>query len=367
MSNIIGMITVLVGAVGAGVSVWFVSRQQRQQEQEHHQQTERRLLAQLEQERHQRQEVDRQRQQEQEHHQQTERRLLAQLEQERHQREEIERQRQQEQQHHQETERRLLAQLEQERRQRQEIERQRQQEQERHQETERRLLAQLEQERRQHQEVSVSPKDSNQEQNQEATPPEPHFPSWDSFNHVIQTGIGDLEKSLTNSFEEVATPTPERTPNFVSKLRDLLASGKWEKADKETLKIMLQVAGREKKGWLDVASIENFPCEEFRVIDQLWLQYSNGRFGFSVQKHIWKSVGGNLKADDKIYKAFGDLVEWRVNENWLQINDLTFEPSAPIGHLPATAVRLGGLSWGVDGFWWEKREAYVFLLSEKDW
>jgi hypothetical protein len=97
------------------------------------------------------------------------------------------------------------------------------------------------------------------------------------------------------------------------------------------------------------------------------LQSSNGRFGFSVQKHIWKSVGGNLKADGKIYKAFGDLVEWRVNENWLQINDLTFEPSAPVGHLPATTVRLGGLSWGVDGFWWEKRKAYVFLLSEKDW
>lgn len=302
MNNIIGVITVLIGAVAAGVSVWFVSKQhQIEQEQKHHQETERCLLAQLEQEKHQRQKVERQRQQEQEHHR----------------------------------------------------------------ETERRLLAQLEQERRQHQEVSS--KDSNQEPNQKTTPPEPHFPSWDSFNHVIQTGIGDLEKSLTNLFEEVATPTPERTPNFVSKLRDLLASRKWEKADKETLKIMLQVAGREKKGWLDVASIENFPCEELRAIDKLWLQSSNGRFGFSVQKHIWKSVGGNLKADDKMYQAFGDRVGWQLNKNWLEIDDLTFKPSAPVGHLPATAVRLGGLSWGVDGFWWEKREAFVFLLSEKDW
>jgi len=87
----------------------------------------------------------------------------------------------------------------------------------------------------------------------------------------------------------------------------------------------------------------------------------------SVQKRIWKSEGGNLKADDKIYEAFGDRVGWRVNKNWLQIDDLTFKPSAPLGHLPATAVRVGGLSWGVDGFWWEKREAYVLLLSQKDW
>lgn len=281
MSNIIGVITVLVGTVVAGVSVWFVSkRHQLKQEQKHHQETERRLVVQLEQERHQCQEIERHR------------------------------------------------------------------------------LAQLEE---------VSLKDSNQQPNQETTPPESHLPSWESFKGEIETGVGDLENSLTNFFGELATPTPNRMPNFVSKLRDLLASRKWDKADKETLKIMLQVAGREKKGWLDVASIENFPYEELRAIDQLWLQSSNGRFGFSVQKRIWKSVGGNLKADDKIYQAFGDRVGWRVNKNWLQIDDLTFKHSAAVGHLPATAVRLGGLSWGVDGFWWEKREAYVFLLSEKDW
>jgi hypothetical protein len=58
------------------------------------------------------------------------------------------------------------------------------------------------------------------------------------------------------------------------------------------------------------------------------LQSSNGRFGFSVQKRIWKSVGGNLKADDEIYQAFGDRVGWRVNKNWLEIDDFSFKPSA---------------------------------------
>jgi hypothetical protein len=56
-----------------------------------------------------------------------------------------------------------------------------------------------------------------------------------------------------------------------------------------------------------------------------------------------------------------------VNKNWVQVDDLSFNSSAPDGHLPAVAVRLGGLSWGVAGFWWEKREAYVFLLYDKDW
>lgn len=64
--------------------------------------------------------------------------------------------------------------------------------------------------------------------------------------------------------------------------------------------------------------------------------------------------------------SYASIME-SVNQNWLQVDDLTFNCSAPNGHLPAVAVRLGGLSWGVTGFWWEKRQAYVFLLSDKDW
>jgi hypothetical protein len=155
--------------------------------------------------------------------------------------------------------------------------------------------------------------------------------------------------------------------DFASKLYEYLKSGKWEEADEETLEIMLRLAGREKEGWLDVASIQNFPRGELRAIDQLWEKSSNGHFGFSIQKRIWESIGGNLDADDQIRQAFGDRVGWRVNKKWLQVDDLSFKPSAPVGHLPAVAVRLGGLSWGVDGFWWDKRKAYEFLLSQKDW
>ncbi|CCI15460.1 GUN4 domain protein (fragment) [Microcystis aeruginosa PCC 9806] len=68
-----------------------------------------------------------------------------------------------------------------------------------------------------------------------------------------------------------------------TKLRDLLAAGKWEEADQETAKVMCQAAGREKEGYLDTASINNFPCEDVRTINQLWLHYSKGKDGFSVQ------------------------------------------------------------------------------------
>ncbi|AFY33551.1 GUN4 domain-containing protein [Calothrix sp. PCC 7507] len=119
------------------------------------------------------------------------------------------------------------------------------------------------------------------------------------------------------------------------RLRDLLAAGKWKEADEETLVVMLKASGREKEGWLNVESINNFPCTDLRTIDQLWVKHSNGRFGFSVQKRIWESVGGTPDADYEIYRKFGEAVGWRVNEEWINYpREVIFNTSAAKGHLP---------------------------------
>ncbi|MBW4627875.1 MAG: GUN4 domain-containing protein [Brasilonema octagenarum HA4186-MV1] len=120
-----------------------------------------------------------------------------------------------------------------------------------------------------------------------------------------------------------------------TQLRDLLAAGNWKQADEETARVMLAVAGREKQGWLDVKHIDNFPCLDLRTIDQLWVKYSNGRFGFSVQKRIYQSLGGTKQHDEKIWKAFSDRVGWRKRGWWVYYNEITFDLKAPQGHLPA--------------------------------
>ena len=118
------------------------------------------------------------------------------------------------------------------------------------------------------------------------------------------------------------------------KLRDYLAQGKWKEAEKETTRVMLAVAKREKEGWLNTNSIDNFPCEDLRTIDQLWVKYSDGRFGFSVQKRIYQSLGGTRKYDREIWEKFGDKVGWRKGGDWLYYKDITFDKKAPEGHLP---------------------------------
>jgi hypothetical protein len=56
-----------------------------------------------------------------------------------------------------------------------------------------------------------------------------------------------------------------------ARLRDLLADGRWKDADLETLTVMLKAAGREQEGYLDIKSIETFPCTDLRTIDRLWV------------------------------------------------------------------------------------------------
>ncbi|MBE9234181.1 GUN4 domain-containing protein [Cuspidothrix issatschenkoi LEGE 03284] len=118
-----------------------------------------------------------------------------------------------------------------------------------------------------------------------------------------------------------------------SKLRDYLAQGKWKEADEETRRVMLAVAKCE--GWLDEKSIDNFPCEDLSIIDKLWVKYSDGKFGFSVQKRIYQGFGGTRKYNSEIWRQFGDKVGWRKGGDWLYYKDITFDKKAPEGHLPS--------------------------------
>jgi hypothetical protein len=120
-----------------------------------------------------------------------------------------------------------------------------------------------------------------------------------------------------------------------SKLRDLLKTGRWKEADKETLQLMLCVGEREEEGWLRIEDIDNFPCDEIRTIDQLWVKYSNGKFGFSVQKQIYQILGGSKYYDQKIWEVFGEIVGWRIKDNWLYYREIIFDIKAPEGQFPA--------------------------------
>jgi hypothetical protein len=130
-------------------------------------------------------------------------------------------------------------------------------------------------------------------------------------------------------------------------LRNLLEAEQWKQADEETWRVMLKIAKKGEEEWLSVEDLNNFPCTNLQEIDRLWVQYSSGRFGFSIQKHIWQELGG--KVDVETEKKLGDRVGWRLGGEWVRYDHLTFSIDAPLGHLPVRLSRFRPVERGLLG------------------
>jgi hypothetical protein len=133
--------------------------------------------------------------------------------------------------------------------------------------------------------------------------------------------------------------------SLYQQLETFLKNSQWKEADKETDRLMLQIVGKEADQWLNEEDIQNFPCEDLRAIDKLWVDYSKGKFGFSVQKKVWMACGGVAgEYDYEVYKKFADQVGWRRSGNWLGYDELTFSwKGSKHAHLPlCVCVRIGG-------------------------
>jgi serine protease Do len=139
------------------------------------------------------------------------------------------------------------------------------------------------------------------------------FFSLTSLFILILTSIPSHAQKV-NRVEDVVEKTNKVSQNLTSryaKLEILLKAQDFRAADLETDKVMLAVAKRENEGWLRIEDVKNFPCKELRSIDQLWLKYSRGKFGISVQQQIYQSLGGTKKFNYRIWKSMGDRVGWR--------------------------------------------------------
>ncbi len=142
------------------------------------------------------------------------------------------------------------------------------------------------------------------------------------------------------------------------RLRKLLTNQDFKEADIETRKILLHLSGRTHEGVLRNIDIENISCQDFREIDNLWIRYSKGRFGYSIQRQIWKKHGLEVetelvmipdnpeRAAYHLDKGFPVEVGWWWEEKrfgkicysdpvgYKRFHELNFTLTAPIGHLP---------------------------------
>ncbi|MDB9304330.1 GUN4 domain-containing protein [Nodularia spumigena CS-591/12] len=177
-----------------------------------------------------------------------------------------------------------------------------------------------------------------------------HWYSQDEAFTDVAKGIRAAVEKLKREREEALETDDLRSDEGVdyTRLRDLLKAGEWKEADQETLKVMIKAAGREEEGWLDTDSIEQFPCTYLRTIDQLWVEYSQGKYGFSEQKKIWQEAGEELKVGRE-FETFCTRVGWERYAKlflggWVNSQSINYDGTAPIGHLPFEIWRRSRMS-----------------------
>jgi len=123
-------------------------------------------------------------------------------------------------------------------------------------------------------------------------------------------------------------------------LRDALAIRDFREADELSKSLILQAVGKEPEGKILVDDFKNFPCEDLRIVNQLWLDYSRDRFGFSIQQGILQK----LAQEDERFSLFNFLrvVGWSHGDISLSLLDppvpfeYMYSTSSPEGHLPTS-------------------------------
>ena len=109
-----------------------------------------------------------------------------------------------------------------------------------------------------------------------------------------------------------------------------LMQQQFEDADRLTSTMLRQLAGpgAEQRGYVFYSEVAPIPSVDLESLDRLWLSYSRGRFGFSVQGRLLQGCNGQW---DRLWPRLG----WKLEGRWTRYpGSFTWSIEAPEGHMP---------------------------------
>ena len=115
-----------------------------------------------------------------------------------------------------------------------------------------------------------------------------------------------------------------------SPLQRYLLNECYEDADRFTSSKLRELAGEKavKRGYVYFSEVESIPSIDLLTLDKLWVVYSRGKFGFTVQAKILDSLGGRY---DKLWPLIG----WKKDGVWTRYpKAFDWSIEAPNGHMP---------------------------------
>ncbi len=149
--------------------------------------------------------------------------------------------------------------------------------------------------------------------------------------------VAETETVITSLLP--GTSPSQQLDSLYRHLQQLLHLGQWQAADQTTTQLMLYLSQRQREGNFGIEEIRHFPCQHLTLLDRAWRYYSQDRFGFSVQRDLWRRC-------PRDYQAMGEAVGWRAQGIWLHYDQLLYRAEAPKGHLPVGF--LAGWSGGLE-------------------
>ena len=115
-----------------------------------------------------------------------------------------------------------------------------------------------------------------------------------------------------------------------SPLQQALLEERFEEADRLTSAFLRQLAGEqaERRGYVYFSEVLSMRGLDLVTMDRLWIAYSQGRFGFTVQARLLATLNGRY---DKLWPRIG----WKQEGVWTRYpNAFDWSLTAPEGHMP---------------------------------
>ena len=181
--------------------------------------------------------------------------------------------------------------------------------------------------------------------------------SRDTWVRIFSTVEGSATEETTEAApakEPLPPPTEDELKSETGAdfmpLANALMAGEFKEADQLTRDLLIFIAGpgaRSRK-YVYFTEVVNIPSTDLRNMERLWLKYSEGKFGYTVQKRIFDVTA---KGD---FETFCDKIDWNLMDNsdlknplkrkrrWFGNDEFIYElDAAPKGHLPLTSALRG--------------------------
>lgn len=165
------------------------------------------------------------------------------------------------------------------------------------------------------------------------------------MNEMADSGVPPTSSAASDVAEmEIPTKLPSDVGMDYVPLATMLATGQLAEADQFTRDALIVLAGSKAKGrdFVYFTEVKNIPSTDLATIERLWNKFSNGKFGYSVQKRKYRQAKGD-------FEAFCKKIGWTTTDGeverkkrWFGASEFTYDvKKAPEGHLPLTSALRG--------------------------